>query len=101
LPGQRVGQAVEPVALPARQLADRDRSGGAGLLTERDAGRLAECRRAQQGHEQGRAPAEARIPQRRSNGGSVLADSWILFLEAGGVLALMLFFVWWTMRGKK
>jgi hypothetical protein len=30
-----------------------------------------------------------------------LGDSWILFLEAGGVLALMLFFVWWTMRGKK
>jgi hypothetical protein len=30
-----------------------------------------------------------------------LDGSWILFLEAGGVLALMLFFVWWTMRGKK
>jgi hypothetical protein len=28
-------------------------------------------------------------------------DAWILFAEAGGVLALMLFFVWWTMRGKK
>jgi hypothetical protein len=28
-------------------------------------------------------------------------DSWILFAEAGGVLALMLFFVWWTMRGRK
>jgi hypothetical protein len=28
-------------------------------------------------------------------------DSWILFVEAGGVLALMLFFVWWTMRGRK
>jgi hypothetical protein len=33
--------------------------------------------------------------------GAALDDSWILFLEAGGVLALMLLFVWWTMRGKK
>jgi len=30
-----------------------------------------------------------------------LDGSGILCLEAGGVLALMLFFVWWTMRGKK
>jgi hypothetical protein len=31
----------------------------------------------------------------------VFDESWILFAEAGGVLALMLFFIWWTMRGKK
>jgi len=30
-----------------------------------------------------------------------MADSWILFAEAGGALALMLLLVWWTMRGKK
>jgi hypothetical protein len=27
--------------------------------------------------------------------------SWILLVEAGGVLALVLALVWWTMRGKK
>ena len=27
--------------------------------------------------------------------------SWILLAEAGGVLALFLFFIWWTVRGKK
>jgi hypothetical protein len=39
-----------------------------------------------------------------ARGGARIArmdDAWILFAEAGGVLALMLFFVWWTMRGKK
>ncbi len=30
-----------------------------------------------------------------------MADSWILFAEAGGILALVLLLVWWTMRGKK
>jgi len=30
-----------------------------------------------------------------------MGDSWILFLEAGGILAVMLLLVWWTMRGKK
>jgi len=31
----------------------------------------------------------------------LMDGSWILFAEAGGVLALMLLLVWWTMRGKK
>lgn len=26
--------------------------------------------------------------------------SWILFAEAGGVLVLFLFLVWWTTRGR-
>jgi hypothetical protein len=30
-----------------------------------------------------------------------MGDAWILFAEAGGVLALMLVLVWWTFRGKK
>jgi hypothetical protein len=30
-----------------------------------------------------------------------MGDSWILFLEAGGILTVMLLLVWWTMRGKK
>jgi hypothetical protein len=30
-----------------------------------------------------------------------LGDSWILFAEAGGILALMLMMIWWVMRGKK
>jgi len=25
---------------------------------------------------------------------------WVIYLEAAGVLLLVLFFVWWTMRGK-
>jgi len=25
---------------------------------------------------------------------------WVVYLEAAGVLLLVLFFVWWTMRGK-
>jgi hypothetical protein len=42
-----------------------------------------------------------RIRRTRAFREAVLDDSWILFVEAGGVLALMLLFVWWTMRGKK
>jgi hypothetical protein len=30
-----------------------------------------------------------------------LADTWILFAEAGAVLVLLLLFFWWIMRGKK
>lgn len=26
---------------------------------------------------------------------------WLIFLEAGVALALLLFIVWWTMRGKR
>jgi len=26
---------------------------------------------------------------------------WVIFLEAGIALALFLFIVWWTMRGKR
>jgi hypothetical protein len=26
---------------------------------------------------------------------------WVIYLEAFAVAALMVFFVWWTMRGKK
>jgi len=26
---------------------------------------------------------------------------WVIYLEAGAVLALVIFIVWWTMRGKK
>jgi len=26
---------------------------------------------------------------------------WVIYLEAAGVLLLVLFFVWWTMRGRK
>jgi hypothetical protein len=25
---------------------------------------------------------------------------WVVYLEAAGILLLVLFFVWWTMRGK-
>jgi hypothetical protein len=27
-------------------------------------------------------------------------DMWVIYLEAFAVAALMVFFVWWTMRGK-
>jgi hypothetical protein len=27
--------------------------------------------------------------------------TWILLAEAGGILALVLLLIWWTMRGKK
>jgi len=26
---------------------------------------------------------------------------WVIYLEAFGILALVLFIVWWTMRGKR
>jgi len=26
---------------------------------------------------------------------------WVIYLEAFAIAALMVFFVWWTMRGKK
>jgi len=26
---------------------------------------------------------------------------WVVYLEAFGILALVLFIVWWTMRGKR
>jgi hypothetical protein len=29
------------------------------------------------------------------------AAMWVIYLEAFAVAALMVFFVWWTMRGKK
>jgi hypothetical protein len=29
------------------------------------------------------------------------ASMWVIYLEAFAVAALMVFFVWWTMRGKK
>jgi len=28
-------------------------------------------------------------------------DRYIIFLEAGGILLLVLLLVWWTLRGKK
>jgi hypothetical protein len=31
----------------------------------------------------------------------MMDGTWILLAEAGGILALVLLFVWWTMRGKK
>jgi hypothetical protein len=31
----------------------------------------------------------------------MMDGTWILIAEAGGILALVLLFVWWTMRGKK
>jgi len=30
-----------------------------------------------------------------------LSAMWVIYLEAFAVAALMVFFVWWTMRGKK
>jgi hypothetical protein len=30
-----------------------------------------------------------------------LSIMWLIFLEAGVALALLLFIVWWTMRGKR
>jgi hypothetical protein len=30
-----------------------------------------------------------------------IARMWVIFLEAGVVLVLVVFIVWWTMRGKK
>jgi len=31
----------------------------------------------------------------------VVFSMWVIYLEAGAVLALVIFIVWWTMRGKK
>jgi hypothetical protein len=39
------------------------------------------------------APLESRATEQR--------HMWVIVLEAAGVLLLVLFFVWWTMRGKK
>jgi hypothetical protein len=39
------------------------------------------------------APLESRPTERLS--------MWVIYLEAAGVLLLVLFFVWWTMRGRK
>lgn len=30
-----------------------------------------------------------------------MGDIWILLVEAGGILVLVLSLVWWTMRGKR
>lgn len=30
-----------------------------------------------------------------------LSDMWLIFLEAGVALALLIFIVWWTLPGKK
>jgi hypothetical protein len=42
-------------------------------------------------------PTACARPQRRLNCGAM----WVIYLEAFAVAALMVFFVWWTMRGKK
>jgi hypothetical protein len=42
-------------------------------------------------------PTACERPQPRLNCGAM----WVIYLEAFAIAALMVFFVWWTMRGKK
>jgi len=101
-------QSGERIAVPAGKLVGRQRQ-----ALRCDADRRGEGNRQQRGAQPAKQEDDQGDSRRDDQRGDWrvgphhrarigrMDDAWILFAEAGGVLALMLFFVWWTMRGKK
>ncbi|GMV03421.1 MAG: hypothetical protein AMXMBFR52_30760 [Burkholderiales bacterium] len=95
-------QPGERIVVPPGQLAGRERqglrcdaNGWSDGGQQQHGSRAPEHRGGQPGDSTGRQPVDRRARIARMD------EAWILFAEAGGVLALMVFFVWWTMRGRK